>query len=103
MQHFITQRHFGKNGFLTALLCTGILSSSGMLHADSPTPSAAPQAALYDADLFNKDKKVWFVNAEFLYWLVNESALDYAIKMDRFCLVANRSDCSDRPHPQRKL
>lgn len=41
-----------------------------------------PPELPYDADLFNKDKSVFFVNAEFLYWLVNEGAVDYAIKMD---------------------
>jgi hypothetical protein len=35
----------------------------------------------YDCDLFSKDRKVYFTNLEFLYWTVNESALDYAIKM----------------------
>src|SRR5579863_2862199 len=35
----------------------------------------------YDCDLFSKDKKVLFVNLEFLWWTVNEGALDYAIKM----------------------
>ena len=35
----------------------------------------------YDCDLFSKDKKVLFFNLEFLWWTVNEGALDYAIKM----------------------
>ena len=35
----------------------------------------------YDTDLFHKDQKVYFVNAEFLYWIVNEGALDYALQM----------------------
>lgn len=34
-----------------------------------------------DQDLFRKDKRVGFVNAEFLYWTVNESANEYALKM----------------------
>lgn len=34
-----------------------------------------------DPDLFRKDKWVIFTNVEFLLWTVNESALDYAIKM----------------------
>ncbi len=37
----------------------------------------------YDCDLFSKDKKVLFVNLEFLYWTVNEGSLDYAIKMKK--------------------
>lgn len=37
----------------------------------------------YDCDLFSKDTKVLFFNLEFLYWTVNEGALDYAIKMKK--------------------
>ncbi len=37
----------------------------------------------YDCDLFSKDRKVLFFNLEFLYWTVNEGALDYAIKMKK--------------------
>jgi len=37
----------------------------------------------YDCDLFSRDKKVLFVNVEFLYWTVTEGALDYAIKMKK--------------------
>lgn len=55
--------------------------SSGYLAADETLLQTKVTVA-YDADLFNKDKKVFFVSGEFLYWLVNESALQYAIKMD---------------------
>ncbi len=37
----------------------------------------------YDCDLFSKERKVLFLNAEFLWWTVNEGALDYAIKMKK--------------------
>lgn len=37
----------------------------------------------YDCDLFSKDKKVEFFNIEFLWWTVNEGALDYAIKQKK--------------------
>lgn len=37
----------------------------------------------YDADLFNKDKEIHFVTAEFLYWQVNEGATDFAVKMNQ--------------------
>lgn len=47
---------------------------------DDPIDTTKPQA--YDADLFNKGKEVYFVNAEFLYWIVNEGALDYALRME---------------------
>ncbi len=40
-----------------------------------------PPGSAYDADLFHKDVEVWYVSAEFLYWTVDEGALDYAQKM----------------------
>ncbi len=68
-------------------LVFGILCSTGAAHADtytdsrcSPTDGSKPA---FDCNLFNKDKSVFFVNAEFLYWLVNEGAVDYAVKMDQ--------------------
>jgi len=51
-----------------------LLGAASLKAAASPPPS-------YDADLFRKDKKVIFVNAEFLYWTVNEPGLDYALSM----------------------
>ncbi len=54
------------------------LSAVAGLFADTSLSPPVP----YDSDLFNKDKVVYFVNAEFLYWLVNESALQYAIQMN---------------------
>lgn len=34
-----------------------------------------------DSDLFRRDEQVFSVHASFLYWRVQESALDYALKM----------------------
>lgn len=56
-----------------------ILMVSGF--AATHSESDQPPPGSYDYDLFRKDKKVLFVNAELLYWTVNEGALDYAIKM----------------------
>ncbi|MEN9343564.1 MAG: hypothetical protein RLZZ453_351 [Chlamydiota bacterium] len=53
-----------------------LLASVAAIYADAPK-SKEP----YDADLFNKDKRIFFASGEFLYWLANETALDYAIKM----------------------
>ena len=35
-----------------------------------------------DSDLFRKDKRVVFANVDFLYWTVNESANEYALRME---------------------
>jgi hypothetical protein len=40
-----------------------------------------PAKVSYDTDLFRKDHKIEFINLEFLYWTVNEGAMDYALKM----------------------
>ncbi len=37
----------------------------------------------YDSDLFRKNEKVFFVNAEFLYWAIDEGVSDYAIRMEQ--------------------
>ena len=54
------------------------------LQAQQPAaPSHAqkqPQPA-YDADLFRRDVPVFSAHAGFLYWRVQEGALDYALKM----------------------
>lgn len=60
-------------------LCAAVLYVGRLCGGENQTPPAEA----YDGDLFNKDKTVWFFNAEFLYWLANESALDYAISMNR--------------------
>ena len=61
-----------------------IFCSSLTLNADAPEAKASSDGKPpYDADLFNKDKSVYFANAEFLYWLANEGAVDYAVKMKK--------------------
>ena len=37
----------------------------------------------FDADLFSKCRKVWFANAELLYWTVDSSTLDYAFDFNK--------------------
>ncbi len=70
--------------FVLGLLSAGVFFSSHLLHADmTKSQTSADEEPPYDADLFNKDKSVFFVNAEFLYWIVNEGAVDYAVKMNK--------------------
>lgn len=75
-------RHMQKT-----LLCCLLAGSSSALLADDPSmKNAVPsfkKEVPYDEDLFNKDKTVVFASGEFLYWLVNEGALEYAIKMNK--------------------
>ena len=66
---------FAKTVFSLSIL------SSGFVMADE-TLLQTTTAVAYDADLFNKDKRVFFASGEFLYWLANESALQYAVKMN---------------------
>ena len=60
-----------------ALCLLGLAATS--LFADAP--ANPPPCPTNDCDLFLKDKPVGFINLEFLYWTVNESATDYALKM----------------------
>ncbi|MBS0606830.1 MAG: hypothetical protein JSR57_07770 [Verrucomicrobia bacterium] len=72
-----------KGASIAYTLCAGLLMSTAGLHADSPSYSNTPanQEQGYENDLFKKDTPVFFVQAEYLCWLVNEGALDYAVKM----------------------
>lgn len=45
------------------------------------TKTPPPPKVSYDTDLFRENNKIEFINLEFLYWCVNESAMDYALKM----------------------
>lgn len=48
----------------------------------NPTNNCAPPpGSRYDYDLYHKNLEICFVSAEFLYWTVNEGALDYAQRM----------------------
>jgi len=46
---------------------------------EPPLPQEPPRP--YDFDLFRKDATAYFTDLEFLYWNVEEGALDYAQKM----------------------
>lgn len=69
---------------MNRLFCLVLFSFNllSFLNADNKNPSISSQPVPYDADLFNKDKSVYFVEAEFLYWLANNGCVDYAVKMD---------------------
>ncbi len=79
------QSHSATSSFLFTSSVLGLFCMGGLhsLQADAPSSATTSQKEPYDADLFNKDKKVYFINAEFLYWLVNEGAVDYAVKMNQ--------------------
>src|SRR3990167_3924571 len=61
---------------LQTLFCTVLLADPAKCAQKSPT-SPPP----FDADLFRKDAEGFSVHGDFLYWSVQEGALDYAIKM----------------------
>jgi hypothetical protein len=45
-----------------------------MVKRETPPPA-------FDADLFSKDRQIYSVHGEFLYWTAVEGCLDYALKM----------------------
>ena len=64
------------------LVGLGLLATAHLMAGVSTqSEEQEPAKGSYDYDLFRKDQKALFINAEFLYWTVNEGALDYAIKM----------------------
>jgi len=60
--------------FSLAVLPLTVFSSVKHKESSAPKP--------YDADLYNKDQEVVSVHGEFLYWTVQEGAIDYAQKMN---------------------
>ncbi|MBP7074354.1 MAG: hypothetical protein KBA81_03100 [Rhabdochlamydiaceae bacterium] len=58
----------------------GLICLSASLHGAGKGATQPPKES-YDTDLFRKDKKVEFINLEFLYWTVSESSMDYALRM----------------------
>lgn len=64
--------------FLTTLACTAAYSAIGK-QPEPPPPPPPP----FDADLFRKEEQVFSGHLEFLYWTVEEGALDYALKAQR--------------------
>jgi hypothetical protein len=59
-------------------LIQSLLSAAVFLHANDLTSTAEPA---YDADLFKRDTPAFSFHGSFLFWRVQESALDYALKM----------------------
>ena len=57
--------------------CTIFAAASAMAATQPQT-----QPPRYDADLFRRDTPVFSSHLEFLYWKVDEGALDYAISMN---------------------
>lgn len=52
-----------------------------LLFADKRQLTAPPSKPKMNENLFNKDVPVFIVNGEFIYWNVQEGALDYALRM----------------------
>jgi hypothetical protein len=71
--------------FLTSLVCV-----SSLLQAAAPARiELSKEAPAYDADLFRRDEPVYSFHGSFLYWRVQEGALDYALKMQEAAPGAN--------------
>lgn len=60
---------------LFALPIVGVFSATPSDNKANPPPA-------FDADLFRKDEQVFSVHGDFLYWSVQEGALDYAVEMN---------------------
>ena len=71
------------NKLIFGLLCliAGMQANDLSAIAEQVPNKKIKEKVSYDTDLFHKDQKVLFVNGEFLYWIINEGALDYALQM----------------------
>ncbi|MBI3508613.1 MAG: hypothetical protein HY069_03120 [Chlamydiia bacterium] len=49
---------------------------------DIPPPKSSKNPPPYDADLFRREEQVISIDAEFLFWRVQEGCLDYALVMN---------------------
>lgn len=63
----------------TWLLTSFFICASSLLHAKQ----IVQEPPAYDADLFKRDASVFSFHASFLFWRVQEGALDYALKMQQ--------------------
>ena len=68
---------------ITWLLGSFICASALLQAAPQSPKNASQEAPAYDADLFKRDVSVVSFHGSFLYWRVQEGALDYAIKMQQ--------------------
>jgi hypothetical protein len=82
----------------TLILTFAVMAQIGHAkHPDKPPPDYKPgQPKIYDSsiddrDLFKKDDRAIFVNAEFLYWTVSAGDLDYAFKYSENPYTATNS------------
>ncbi|WP_420420806.1 Lpg1974 family pore-forming outer membrane protein [Simkania sp.] len=66
-----------KSFLLLSLLPCFLFADKRMLTAP-PSPPPDPEK---EAQLFNKNEPGFLINGEFIYWNVQEGALDYAIRM----------------------
>lgn len=74
-----------------------VLAFQPLLAAAPYTNNCAPPPGCpYDYDLYHKDLEICFLSAEFLYWTVDEGALDYAEKMKQPAWSPTESYASGR-------
>ncbi|MEX0962074.1 MAG: Lpg1974 family pore-forming outer membrane protein [Simkaniaceae bacterium] len=69
------------NRFFYYLLLLPAFAMAYVIGEPSKEATKDPEPSDFDYDLFNRDQRTVFINAEFLYWTLDENALDYAIKM----------------------
>ncbi|MDX8431743.1 MAG: Lpg1974 family pore-forming outer membrane protein [Candidatus Algichlamydia australiensis] len=68
------------------LLLTLLISVSGYTYIMPETTEEdkkSPQQGDFDYDLYSRDQRAYFVDAEFLYWTVLEGNLDYSLRMTK--------------------
>ncbi len=75
-----------KKHWLVYFVCTALFANASP-NSSSCTPcekkpvKSCPKPVPYDADLFRKEVPVYSGHGSFLFWRIQEGALDYALKM----------------------
>lgn len=73
--------YFATLAATVSLFSSQTVAASFFSNQQQQPVSSKDKPPAYDADLFNKDRESYFANLEWLYWTVEEGALDYAQKM----------------------
>lgn len=70
---------------MRSMIALLIAASPALIGAESPSSPLSPQKkpVPFDADLYRKDAQVFSFHGDFLYWSVQEGALDYAVRMNQ--------------------
>lgn len=75
--------------FFHSAIQSFVFASAVVFGSDSATSTSKGEILPFDADLFRRDVSVFSFHGSFLFWRVQEGALDYALKMQQASPAGN--------------